>query len=201
MDKASRSGRAGFTPNPVTLSAAKGDNRSGSPIQPPLWLVLPFFVSLPLSMVSLAYGLPWNTDMYWHPFRTASKGPHPPAQHTVPITGIEPSLSSRLPARIKAGMTLDNPVPVTPRSVQNGASLFQIYCTPCHGPHGRGDGPVVGKTAPSSDLHTDRIKQRPDGYLYATIRAGGFIMPSYKHVLSSQERWDLVNYIRHVQAQ
>ena len=57
----------------------------------------------------------------------------------------------------------------------------------------------MGKGIPSSDLHTARIKGQRDGYMYATIRSGGIIMPSYGHALSVAERWDIVNYLRHLQ--
>ena len=46
-----------------------------------------------------------------------------------------------------------------------------------------------------------RIKGQKDGYMYATIRSGGIIMPSYGHALSVAERWDIVNYLRHLQDQ
>ena len=60
---------------------------------------------------------------------------------------------------------------------------------------------MVGKVVPSSDLHTERIRNQKDGYLYATIRSGGLVMPAYRHALSTTERWDLVNYVRHLQQQ
>ncbi len=153
-----------------------------------------FFLSVPS-----AHTLPWNDDMYWKPELEAGTAAQAPAAQSVPTTGIEPPISSRITDRIKAGITLRNPVKATEQSIQNGEALYQIYCTPCHGPQGKGDGIMVGKVVPSSDLHTDRMKNQKDGYLYATIRSGGFIMPPYQHALSTQERWDIVNYVRQLQ--
>ena len=110
-------------------------------------------------------------------------------------------MSSRITERIKAGLRVRNPVKSTPQSLQNGKGLFRIYCAMCHGEQGRGDGQMVGKVVPSSDLHTERIRNQKDGYLYATIRSGGLVMPAYQHALSTTERWDLVNYVRHLQRQ
>src|SRR5574337_677168 len=45
-----------------------------------------------------------------------------------------------------------NPMPATPESVKTGGELFAIYCTPCHGPGGKGDGLVAAKFVPPPDL-------------------------------------------------
>ena len=147
------------------------------------------------------YGLPWSTDLFGQPELGVGTGTKAPPEHTVPTTGAEPPMSSRMSVRIKAGLTLTNPVPISEESLATGKALFNIYCTPCHGPQGKGDGSVIGKGIPSSDLHADRIKRQRDGYMYATIRSGGIIMPSYNPALSAKERWDIVNYVRHLQGQ
>lgn len=146
-----------------------------------------------------AYALPWNDDMYWQPELEAGTAARPPAARSVPTDGIEPPGSARIGARMRAGMRLRNPIPATPESIRNGKTLFGTYCATCHGPHGRGDGPMVGKVMPSSDLHTARLRNQRDGYLYATIRSGGLVMPAYAHALSVKERWDVVNYLRALQ--
>lgn len=143
--------------------------------------------------------LPWNDDMYWQPELEAGTAARPPAARSVPTEGIEPPGSARIGARMRAGMRLRNPVAATPESIRNGKTLFGTYCATCHGPHGRGDGPMVGKVMPSSDLHTARLRNQRDGYLYATIRSGGLVMPAYAHALSVEERWDVVNYLRALQ--
>ena len=51
-----------------------------------------------------------------------------------------------------------NPVAATPESVRDGQKLFAIYCTPCHGPAGKGDGPVTPQFIPPPDLTSPPIQ-------------------------------------------
>ena len=164
-------------------------------------LVCLLVAALAILAAERGHSLPWNTDMYGQPELAVGTAPQPPPAHSVPTTGVEPPLSARMSARIRAGLRLSNPNPASAESLASGKALFQIYCTACHGLQGRGDGSVVGKGIPSSDLHATRIKGQKDGYMYATIRSGGIIMPSYGHALSITERWDIVNYLRHLQDQ
>ena len=90
-----------------------------------------------------------------------------------------------------------NPVPATPASVQKGGELFVIYCTPCHGPQGKGNGPVSTKFVPPADLtNADLQKGRTDGYWQSYVSVGGAVMPSYGEALSAEERWHVVNFLR-----
>ena len=166
-----------------------------------VWSLIGLSLGLGLFCVTSVHALPWNDDMYWQPELEAGTAARPPVAGSVPTTGVEPPMSSRLTERIKTGLRVRNPVEPTPQSIQNGEGLFRIYCAMCHGEQGRGDGQMVGKVVPSSDLHTERIRNQKDGYLYATIRSGGLVMPTYQHALSTAERWDLVNYVRHLQQQ
>ena len=90
-----------------------------------------------------------------------------------------------------------NPVPATPESVKTGGALFTIYCVPCHGAAGKGDGPVTPKFVPPPDLtNADLQKGRTDGYWQSYLGVGGAIMPAYGEALSPEERWHVVNYVR-----
>ncbi|MGH7264995.1 MAG: c-type cytochrome [Candidatus Rokuibacteriota bacterium] len=89
-----------------------------------------------------------------------------------------------------------NPVPRTRESVARGEGLYRIYCTPCHGPEGKGDGPVTPRFIPPPDLTGPQIQARSDGHMAAYIGYGGAIMPAYGEALALSERWDLVNYVR-----
>jgi mono/diheme cytochrome c family protein len=90
-----------------------------------------------------------------------------------------------------------NPVPPTAESIKKGGNLFVVYCTPCHGPSGKGNGPVVAKFVPPPDLtNPDLQKSRTDGYWQSYLSVGGAVMPSYGESLSADERWDVVNYLR-----
>ncbi len=90
-----------------------------------------------------------------------------------------------------------NPVVPTPASVQKGGELFAIYCTPCHGPGGKGDGLVVPKFVPPPDLtNADLQNGRTDGYWQSYVSVGGAVMPSYAEALAADERWHVVNFLR-----
>ena len=104
----------------------------------------------------------------------------------------------RLPKEEREAAALRrNPIPATPASVQKGGELFVIYCTPCHGAQGKGNGPVSTKFVPPADLtNADLQKGRTDGYWQSYLSAGGAVMPSYAEALSAEERWHVVNFLR-----
>jgi len=92
---------------------------------------------------------------------------------------------------------LPNPVRPTPESIAAGQQDFAVFCTPCHGLGGKGDGPVAAKFIPPPDLTNAGLqKARTDGYWYSYIGVGGAVMPAYGEALSPRERWDVVNYVR-----
>lgn len=88
-----------------------------------------------------------------------------------------------------------------------GQERFNIYCAPCHGLDGYGDGPINRRAmdnqhaawVPPTSLHTDDVRQRPDGHLYNTIRNGIRNMPAYATQIDVDDRWAIVAYIRALQ--
>jgi len=90
-----------------------------------------------------------------------------------------------------------NPVTANAESVAIGKQHYQTFCTPCHGPGGKGDGPVSTKFIPPPDLTNAALqKARTDGYVQHVIGMGGAVMPAYGEALSPEERWHLVNFLR-----
>ncbi len=113
----------------------------------------------------------------------------------LPVQGDEPPIPREEAARV-----LRNPLQPTPEHLQHGQRLFQNICATCHGTGGRGDGPVRVQTIlPPADLTGGIPTQRTDGYIYATIRTGGIVMPGYGDTTSAEERWELVLYVRALQ--
>jgi copper transport protein len=94
-----------------------------------------------------------------------------------------------------------NPVPPNQSSVAAGEAIYRVQCIACHGPGGRGDGPVgLTLNPPPADLyeHT-QPGVHPDGQLYEWITFGfadNQVMPRFKDILSDEDRWNVVNYIR-----
>lgn len=114
---------------------------------------------------------------------------------TLPVAGGEPPMR-----RGVAEAVLHNPLPATEAHLAHGEWLFQTYCMPCHGKGGNGDGPVAFQMIiPPPDLTFAQPSQRSDGYLYATIRNGGVVMPAYADAMSVEERWQVVLYLRKLQ--
>lgn len=93
-----------------------------------------------------------------------------------------------------------NPVPVTADLVGVGQALYHRDCEACHGPLGKGDGPV-GKTLspPPADLTVHAAPGlHTDWQLYEWISNGypGSQMPAFGGLLTDTQRWELVNFIR-----
>jgi mono/diheme cytochrome c family protein len=114
----------------------------------------------------------------------------------VPPAGTVPRADGELAVERAAYEGRKNPVPATPESVTRGGALFRVYCTPCHGAGGKGDGPVTPRFIPPPDLTSPQIQGRTDGHISYYIGYGGAIMPAYGEALSVGDRWDLVNYVR-----
>jgi mono/diheme cytochrome c family protein len=92
-----------------------------------------------------------------------------------------------------------NPVRLSEASVEIGRTHYQTFCTPCHGPEGKGGvtGPVATRFIPAPDLtNIDLQRARTDGYWHSYIVVGGAVMPAYGEALSSEEAWHIVNYLR-----
>ncbi len=92
------------------------------------------------------------------------------------------------------------PVPVTPALLARGQEQFQVFCSPCHGRTGRGDGMVVrrGFKAPPS-YHVDRLRAVPVGYFYDVITNGFGAMADYAAQVPPADRWAIAAYVRTLQ--
>lgn len=99
------------------------------------------------------------------------------------------------------------PMTVTPELMRRGREQYGIYCAPCHGQLGYGNGPVdarasqlqEGTWVAPSNYHTALVRGRPVGHLYNTITNGIRNMPSYGAQISVEDRWAIVAYIRALQ--
>ena len=98
------------------------------------------------------------------------------------------------------GFVSELPVRLTPQLLERGRTGFQVFCSPCHGRTGRGDGMVVqrGFKKPSS-YHVDRLRQMPIGYFYDVITIGFGAMPDYAAQIVPADRWAIAAYVRTLQ--
>ncbi len=100
-----------------------------------------------------------------------------------------------------------NPVPVSLPLLERGQQRYEIYCSPCHGLAGYGDGMVAqradqlqeGTWTPPTSFHTDLVRERPAGHLFNTISNGIRNMPSYGSQIPVDDRWAIVAYVRALQ--
>lgn len=93
-----------------------------------------------------------------------------------------------------------SPVPVTMHLLERGRERFNIFCSPCHGQTGDGQGIVVKRGyMPPPTFHQDLVRNYPDGHLYNVITNGIRNMPSYKQQVPVKDRWAIVAYVRALQ--
>lgn len=98
-------------------------------------------------------------------------------------------------------------VEVSDKTMNRGEERFNIYCQPCHGAAGYGDGPVARRmvllqepkwVAPTS-LNQDYLRAMPEGQLFNTITHGVRNMSGYGHMVPAADRWAIIMYIRALQ--
>lgn len=98
-------------------------------------------------------------------------------------------------------------IEVSQKTMERGQDRYNIYCAPCHGTAGYGNGPVARRAeelkqttwvAPSS-LHQDYLRTMPEGKLFNTVTWGIRSMKGYGHMIPKDDRWAIVMYIRALQ--
>ncbi len=127
-----------------------------------------------------------SSDDHWHQGYT---------QEVDPSTGVE---------QIRFFDTLPPQLTVGPELLNRGRERYGIFCAPCHGASGQGDGPIhrratelqEAKWVPPTNLITPEIRQRLDGQLYQAIRDGVRNMPGYAAQIDPQDRWAIVAWVR-----
>ncbi len=92
------------------------------------------------------------------------------------------------------------PFPVTLQVLKRGQERFGIFCSPCHGKLGDGDGIIVrrGFRRPPS-YHIDRLRRAPVGHFYDVITHGFGSMYDYADRVPPRDRWAIIAYIRALQ--
>ena len=88
-----------------------------------------------------------------------------------------------------------------PPRTHPGAAVFQIYCQPCHGGAGKGDGPVAmrGFPPPPSLLAPHAVEQLTDAQMFDIVTRGQKNMPSYASQIPAADRRAAIAYVRELQ--
>jgi len=92
------------------------------------------------------------------------------------------------------------PFAVDEKVMARGRERYDIYCAPCHGRTGAGDGMIVqrGYRRPAT-LHQDRLRESPVGHFFDVITNGFGAMPDYATQIKAEDRWAIIAYVRALQ--
>jgi mono/diheme cytochrome c family protein len=96
----------------------------------------------------------------------------------------------------------ENPFEVTRSFLYRGKERYDIYCTPCHGNVGDGQGIIMTGQygyVPAPSYHRQASYDMPDGQFYSAITEGIRSMPAYNTQIKVEDRWAIVAYIRALQ--
>ncbi len=117
---------------------------------------------------------------------------------------ITASVAAQNPGGSPEGKKLKNPVPASAESIAKGKAAFQKNCRFCHGADAKGDGPMAPEGTHPSNLTDDKWDRgATDGEIFLVIREGAgpkFDMKGYKSKMTETDIWNVVNYLRSLQA-
>jgi mono/diheme cytochrome c family protein len=92
------------------------------------------------------------------------------------------------------------PIPLDQRTLRRGRERYDIFCSPCHGYSGAGDGVVVRRGyRRAASFHTDRLRQQPVGYVFDVVTNGFGAMPDYAAQIPVEDRWAIAAYVEALQ--
>lgn len=154
---------------------------------------------VPLHMRNQPKYKPNRATTFW-PNGTSSR---PIPENTVPRGEWYEIISNE---ELYTGMNADGefvqdiPIEVDQDVLLRGQEQFNIYCSPCHGQVGTGNGMIVQRGfPPPPSFHIDRLRNEADGYFYDVITNGFGVMYSYASRVEPRDRWAIVAYIRALQ--
>ncbi len=125
---------------------------------------------------------------YWDRSRFFPNGQsmRKPADGAVPVQETDPDVPP--------------PPAITAALLTRGGQRYDIFCAPCHGRTGDGDGMIVQRGFPHPpSFNADRLRQAKAGHFYDVITNGYGVMYSYGDRVASADRWAVIAYIRALQ--
>jgi mono/diheme cytochrome c family protein len=103
--------------------------------------------------------------------------------------------------KIGTNLLVSFPISITRDVLLRGQERFNIYCSPCHGRTGEGNGMIPQRGfPPPPSYHIDRLRQAPVGHFFDVITHGYGVMYSYETRVEPKDRWAIAAYIRVLQA-
>ncbi|SEM10612.1 Cytochrome C oxidase, cbb3-type, subunit III [Olivibacter domesticus] len=130
-----------------------------------------------------------------------------PPEGTTPVGFERFDYPNTLEGYEAASLNFHSTLERTEKNLKDGAMLYHSFCSPCHGPEGKGDGTIVNmeKFPPPPSYSTGtssrggQMKDLTDGKIYHTITYGLNLMGSHASQLSPDERWKVVMYVHELQ--
>jgi mono/diheme cytochrome c family protein len=161
-----------------------------------------------LGLLASVSGAACRQDMHDQPkvkaYREADffadrRGTRPLPEGTVP-RGFLQDDDLMFTGKVNGQFVNEFPFQVTKAVLERGQQRFNIYCTPCHGRLGFGNGMVVQRGyRPPPSLHDEKIRNQAVGYWYDVMTNGFGAMPDYKAQVAPEDRWAIAAYIRTLQ--
>lgn len=120
-----------------------------------------------------------------------------------------PTTGGRLRLPYSHAGSLANPTAGNPQLAASGAHLYAVNCSMCHGDDGHGDGPVARYfkergtdvvPVPPPDFRDQLVSGYNDGQLYWIISNGVGDMPAFRNLLSDDQTWAVVTYLKDLQS-
>jgi mono/diheme cytochrome c family protein len=97
----------------------------------------------------------------------------------------------------KQAEMMNNPIVANAESITKGQKIYKSLCASCHGVTGKGDVVAMQSLNPKpSNFTTDAFQHQTDGTVYWKLSEGRGVMAAYKNMLSEEQRWQVVNYLR-----
>lgn len=102
--------------------------------------------------------------------------------------------------KVDGKLVAEFPFPITEEVLKRGRERYGIFCSPCHGGLGNGEGMVVRRGfRQAATFHTARLREIPVGYFFDVITNGFGVMPSYAHMIPPEDRWAIISYVKALQ--
>ncbi len=124
-----------------------------------------------------------------------------PVEGTVPRNIIPYTYTADADGREMAGRELVSPRTITAKLLEEGESLYNVFCSNCHGIAGDGMGNLFTNGSyviPPSSLISDEAKAYEQGEIYHAISAGWGVMGAHAPLIQPDDRWKIIAFIEEV---
>ncbi len=124
-----------------------------------------------------------------------------PVEGTVPRNIVPYAYTADAAGREMAGLDLVNPYAITAKLLDEGESLYRVFCSNCHGISGDGLGNLYTNGSyviPPSSLISDEAKAYAQGEIYHVISAGWGVMGAHAPLVRPDDRWKIIAFIEEV---